>query len=418
MALDPITIGMMTVILTLLMSGMLALTRLNPHHTVGVGYWSMGELSFGAGMLLNLMQNANVPWLTYVAGPLLSCGGMALLIVGILVFKRQKINPWLFPGYLAVVLAAAILTGIIVPNPALRTFALALLFAVPAAYGAKLLLVRISQPLRTPYWLTGTFFLLIVLTMLARASAAIYTRATFLPFAPGLVNQMTLIALCISFLVISYCFLLLAHFRMAIDLEKLASVDSLTGALTRRSLGEQAAKLAKRRGQHSVGIIMLDIDFFKAINDRYGHQAGDKVLQHLAATSQGVLRGVDYFSRVGGEEFCALLTDSDENMTAIVAERIREACAKSHVTYRGQRILYTTSAGVSSGNPAESTFEKMIGEADQALYLAKSTGRNRVVRWSNLHEMVDTETFAKAQIPDQHYSFTASNFRSPDDPEY
>ncbi len=416
MTLDPQTIGMMTAILALFMAAMLALTHLHRRQSLGVGHWAIGEFSFGLGLIFNL--SASSPWLTNVVGPILACSGMATLIAGLLVFKRKNINWLWFAAYIASVTIIAILSGVFFPNQAVRTFLLSLMFAIAAGYGAKLMLVKVEPPLRMPYWLTGCFFLCIVLAMVSRAVFAVSSGASFLPYAPSLVNQFSLGLLCISFLVISYSFLLMMHFRMAMDLEKLASIDSLTGALTRRSLGEQAARIAKRRGNHSIGIIMLDIDFFKAINDRYGHQAGDKVLQHLSATAQAVLRGVDFFSRVGGEEFCALLTDSDENMTAIVAERIRDACAKSHVTYRGQRILYTTSAGVSSGNPAESTFEKMIGEADQALYLAKSAGRNRVVRWSNFQEMVDTETFTKAQIPDQHYSFTASNFRSPDDPEY
>ena len=164
------------------------------------------------------------------------------------------------------------------------------------------------------------------------------------------------------------------------ELKKLATRDPLTGCLNRRAFFElidAAFEEAKRYGG-PLACILLDIDHFKVVNDRYGHAAGDQVLQFVAATLHANLRASDRLCRYGGEEFCILLTRADVAVGVQVAEKIREAIAASPC---GNTSI-TASFGVSSLEFNPTSPADMIDQADQALYAAKHQGRNRVLNYS------------------------------------
>ncbi len=161
-------------------------------------------------------------------------------------------------------------------------------------------------------------------------------------------------------------------------LGELASVDSLTGASNRRHFLEQARaeiSRAKRQGL-PLSVVMLDIDFFKSINDRYGHEAGDKVLISLAATIQADLRAGDIFARLGGEEFILMLPGQDRHEAFRMAERLRVLVAEMVTADCPARI--TVSAGVASLESETGDVDDLLRRADQALYQAKHQGRNQV----------------------------------------
>jgi len=166
-------------------------------------------------------------------------------------------------------------------------------------------------------------------------------------------------------------------------LELLATIDDLTGVSNRRhflELGERALKTAKRY-KHPLSIVMLDIDWFKAVNDNYGHDAGDKVLQHMVGICNTLDRETDIFGRLGGEEFGLLLLETSVSSAREVAERIRLEIEKSPLDYEGQSIAVTVSQGLYTVDPPQKklTLKEMLREADEALYEAKGSGRNRVV---------------------------------------
>jgi diguanylate cyclase (GGDEF)-like protein len=163
------------------------------------------------------------------------------------------------------------------------------------------------------------------------------------------------------------------------ELEQLATKDPLTGCLNRRAFFErlQTEFLLSQRHNHELACIMLDIDHFKAINDRHGHSAGDEVLQTLGETLRSVLRVTDAVCRYGGEEFCILLPSTDVEKATVVAEYARCRIAEKKV----QDIQVTASFGVSGLTPGTTDPHQLLDEADKALYQAKDRGRNRVVRW-------------------------------------
>ncbi len=125
---------------------------------------------------------------------------------------------------------------------------------------------------------------------------------------------------------------------------------------------------------------MLDIDYFKSINDSFGHQTGDVVLKALTVLAKTTLRETDLFGRLGGEEFAAILPETSMDAGTFVAERLREEMAKLTVQAKGNDVTFTVSIGVAMATEKDVAIEDAINRADEALYKAKRMGRNRVER--------------------------------------
>ncbi len=157
-----------------------------------------------------------------------------------------------------------------------------------------------------------------------------------------------------------------------------ASVDPLTGLLNRRGFSEATSRMIEREAKagRPVTVMIFDIDHFKSVNDRFGHAAGDDVLQVFANVAVASLRITDLVGRVGGEEFAALLPCSIEE-ALLAAERVREAFEASGVAIDEAPLETTVSIGV-AGGPASTELEVLMASADTALYQAKRAGRNRV----------------------------------------
>jgi diguanylate cyclase (GGDEF)-like protein len=168
--------------------------------------------------------------------------------------------------------------------------------------------------------------------------------------------------------------------RLYADLQRLAVTDSLTGCYNRRGLfelGEREVERA-RRYERPLSLIMMDIDHFKRINDRFGHAAGDLALQALVQRIRGHVREIDLVGRYGGEEFVVLLPESDLPRAAQIAERLRQAIGESSIPTPQGAIDITVSIGVAQADAATKNLEALIGRADRALYAAKQRGRNCV----------------------------------------
>lgn len=157
-------------------------------------------------------------------------------------------------------------------------------------------------------------------------------------------------------------------------LQLMASTDSLTGCLNRRALFERARELLD---DGAVGVVSMDLDHFKAINDTYGHDGGDAVLVDFAERVRSELRPGDAVGRVGGEEFIAVLAAPEPGAAAEVAERIRSAVLGSMV---GEALIrYTVSVGVIESDEGPQTLQDLVTEVDRRLYRAKNSGRNQIV---------------------------------------
>lgn len=186
--------------------------------------------------------------------------------------------------------------------------------------------------------------------------------------------------------------LTLEHSLRSVIKEKnqLATTDALTGASNRRYFTRQLSREINRvqRSKAHLSLLLLDIDHFKRINDRYGHGVGDEVLQEFARRiAQSLPRKLDWYARLGGEEFTVVLPETDLSGACVVAERIREHVADAHFSTSGGSIPVTVSIGVSgiAALGSAANVDTLLESADRCLYQSKDSGRNRVTPAEVLH---------------------------------
>lgn len=168
---------------------------------------------------------------------------------------------------------------------------------------------------------------------------------------------------------------------LELELKRQAFTDPLTGVFNRRhffALGERHWRHAQRNNM-PVALLMIDIDLFKSINDTYGHEAGDKVLQTMAQRCMAMLRPLDLFARLGGEEFAVLLPEAGLLEARQVAERLRQTLADTPVWIAGDAtVRFTVSIGSAKCEAGDTGLDDLMRRADKQLYLAKQAGRNRI----------------------------------------
>jgi diguanylate cyclase (GGDEF)-like protein len=164
-------------------------------------------------------------------------------------------------------------------------------------------------------------------------------------------------------------------------LEHLATTDHLTNLLNRRAFLEATEKEMRRSHRYGqpLTLLMLDVDHFKRINDTYGHPAGDEVLRRIAASARHLLRDEDLTGRLGGEEFAIALVQAPLIAAAVVAERLRKTISELVIDFEGRQISVTVSIGVAGFGADADNLTRLLAVADERLYAAKRSGRNRVV---------------------------------------
>ncbi|MBV2194818.1 MAG: GGDEF domain-containing protein [Azonexus sp.] len=179
----------------------------------------------------------------------------------------------------------------------------------------------------------------------------------------------------------TFGFMLLAANRTQRELRDMALLDTLTGIPNRRAFDAAMRRAVETARRHNtrLGLAVIDIDFFKRVNDTYGHAVGDALLRHVAATISSTLRDSDFFARVGGEEFALIVEDATLETLSEVAERFRLA-VETHALPRanGAALSCTLSAGLALSSPGHVDATRLYSLADQALYQAKRNGRNRI----------------------------------------
>ncbi len=181
---------------------------------------------------------------------------------------------------------------------------------------------------------------------------------------------------------ISVAFILLAMAKERTELRhrNAAMIDPLTGIANRRSFLADASQLAKRHlaDPKPTAVLLIDLDHFKSINDRFGHALGDRVLETFTQAAGQAVRSTDLLGRLGGEEFAAVLVDTSCDKAASVAERIRLNFAQAAKEVDGYPVDATLSIGIAYCEDAALDVQELLAQSDQALYFAKEHGRNRV----------------------------------------
>ena len=228
---------------------------------------------------------------------------------------------------------------------------------------------------------TAIFLTAILGIWVFRGTFALVFKPLLPPEITPAVHQVLIIFYPTVVMVFATGLVLMAFDRLKDELEYLVSHDVLTGAFSRRgflSLAESEISRALRM-QRNIALMVLDLDYFKEVNDRFGQPAGDLVLRKFADMTKSCLRREDLFGRFGGEEFMVLLPDTTPEASLVVAERIRTAVSASRVMVPSSQnqIRFTVSIGIANA-AGRGTLDELLKLADGAMYLAKSRGRNRV----------------------------------------
>lgn len=238
-------------------------------------------------------------------------------------------------------------------------------------------------------WPRRWAFIAIVIGSIVSSVLAVYfTLVWFSPSESQRVWRISLISATIISAVVSsfvaYCLLTMTDaLKLANDkAELLANTDSLTGVLNRRRFSELAreALSADYAAGEPTSLVLIDVDNFKGINDRFGHAAGDTALQILVSSCQRNLREEDEIARWGGEEFVILFPRTTSEDGFGIADRIRQSVADELIEFDGTRVSLTISTGlVTRQPPLPPSLDLLVTKADLAMYTAKTTGKNKVV---------------------------------------
>lgn len=178
----------------------------------------------------------------------------------------------------------------------------------------------------------------------------------------------------------------IANAKLHAEIEKLATTDGLTGLFNHRVFQEKLSEELKKLSRYSEpsSLLLADIDFFKKINDTYGHPSGDLVLKEVSKIIREAIRDIDIPARYGGEEFAAILPRTDSKGAMNIAERLRKAVMSTSFSSDTSSLKVTLSIGIATTPSDAKTKEELIEKADEALYYAKNNGRNRSVLWSEI----------------------------------
>ena len=360
---------------------LLVLTSLAGSKVGGVREWIQANAIAVVALLLFAARGMVPDLLSIeVANALLLCTA-SLMLAG---FRRHLGLP--VPWRLLAAGALAAFGGVVVFHHVHESLALRVV-AMSAFHAASCLGIYASLPrradgrLRYPTAFTRGAALLLGLGHACRG--AFYAFDAYQPAAllePAMANLVFFAIGTLALPALSLGAVMMVNARVLTETAYAADHDHLTGAPSRRAFFEAAERELARARRHGsgLGLLLVDADHFKRINDTYGHSVGDEVLRDLVKRTRLVIRKVDYCARLGGEEFGVLLPDASFEMARGVAERLRAALDRSaEGAARDSGPVYTVSIGLAMLQKGES-FAELMARADAALYAAKAGGRNRV----------------------------------------
>lgn len=345
-------------------------------------YWQWGTLLIALGCALFAFgESLPRPVMLVLAN-----GGMSfgLAAYSMALYEASELRPsrWLYAP------AVAATTGVlwfstIFPDFKTRVVIVSLAWLVLALTALRPLLKHPTAPLSSSRKLLIALFLLLVVCTTGRLfiyllldvppDFAVETGASGWNLASAVILTMLPI-------VGTTAFLMLCSDVLRVRLEHAAATDFLTNLPNRRSVTERGKRMFKAAVESGNGfaVAVVDIDQFKSINDKFGHEVGDRALVHVASRLRQEIRSADMVARSGGEEFTVLFEGMDAPRALAAAERMRRALEEASFYWNEERVVITVSTGVATRQHDDKSFEDVLLRADKALYLAKSMGRNRV----------------------------------------
>jgi diguanylate cyclase (GGDEF)-like protein len=382
--------SIVAILLPAMIAGMIA-TFINwriHRDMTGVGYWPGGTAVSVAGAFLRILEGTQPDALVLAFADALIIGGQFLMLYGL---NRFAGRPMFIRTAIAVTVLAVIGTYYftsVMPQPVGRTFvfstALASTFLLQ---GPALLTLGRREGFTGVAVLAFVYAVGIVILGGRVVFMAIYGGLPSLDFnldsleSPAQFGQILVVIYTTVLVTLrAYGYILLSSNRVQARLRQTATVDDLTGLPNRRAFEEEMRRITPRVRREGInfGLAVMDIDYFKHINDTHGHAAGDAMLRHFANVVRKVLRDSDFFARTGGEEFVLVVADTSAAALHQAAERIRVALEQSPLDLPAGPLHTTISGGLAVSQEGESNYQGLFARADAALYSAKTAGRNRV----------------------------------------
>jgi diguanylate cyclase (GGDEF)-like protein len=371
------TVVLMSSVMPGLMSVVLySLRRSFPSSIRGLGCWAAGALVISVAAVLLALRDTIPDWLSIVVANGMILAGIGLWLIGSDQFIARRPSLALVAGIVVAGTACLAWMHWVEPDYTGRVICMSALLTVLYAVPAVRLIRHEGRDYNTVF--LGAMFLI------QAASAALRCVTSFIPalastgyFSRDLIQTLYFAVSDLMTLMLTVGFVMAATGRMRLQLELLSATDYLTGLLNRRAFanihGIEQQRMRQLGGM--LALMIIDLDHFKDINDRYGHAMGDCVLADFSERVAGVLAEPGYFARLGGEEFAVLLPGADATTAYMQADTIRRLVERNTNTALPP---YTCSIGIACLRGADATLERLSHDADAALYRAKSGGRNRI----------------------------------------
>ena len=354
----------------------------------GFGFWTLANFTIALGFLLLSLRGTIPDFLTVIVANTLMVIGLLLCFEGNRKFLGLADSRWFSLNILALHALALGYFTYIDQNVIVRIIIVSLFTAIVSGRNAFVFSRNMPPQANSIYkFASATYFAFTLLILLRAFLTFEFSHINDL-YAPDWIQSIVLLIFIIFAVAWTFNYIVLSSDRFQselketqAELKKQATTDFLTGINNDRRFFEIGTSEIQRatRFRNSLAVIMFDLDFFKCVNDEYGHAAGDKVLIEITRICQNTLRVTDTFGRIGGEEFAVLLPHTDVDGAKIVAEYLRVAIEDAEIEISSETIKITASFGVSEFKPTDAEIKEILDRADAALYEAKRNGRNQAV---------------------------------------
>jgi diguanylate cyclase (GGDEF)-like protein len=353
----------------------------------GFGWWTVGITSFAFAFIFLLLRNIIPDIFSIVLANILQVLASLLFLEGTRLFRGKEVRKIFIVLVLIVYTIFQSYFTFVDNQLSIRIIVISFLLGTMFGLTGLELLLNVPPILHFSYWITGSLFAVFSIFMFARGTLTIIFPPSQDLLAPGFLHSLTFIIAMLFGICWTIRFIILNGERLEdelkstqVQLQKMATTDFLTGIANYRlflELGEREIQRALRY-KNSLSMLMIDLDYFKKVNDNYGHAAGDKVLVAFAAICKKNLRDFDIFGRLGGEEFAIILPQTNLNEGKILAERLCAIIAQSDFDAGDKNLRITISIGVSELLAGEDKLDEVLKRADDAMYEANRNGRNQV----------------------------------------
>lgn len=380
MLLDIRTLIICVLVFALAFSGGMFLAQRSQPKLHGLRWWSAAYALIASSFLLFALRGEISDFLSVMVGNALLVIALGLFLEGAMRVRGQPGRmSWLSPALLLVLEPALAYYVYIRPDLQARIISASIVYAIPLGMTAWVLMREVPRHLRHSHWFTAAAFGQLAAVCLLRAGITIYQPPQDL-LGSTPTQTAAFLSIFVMLILASFGSVWMVTESLSEQLERQARTDPLTSSMNRLALEDLVpAELARAlRSGRPLSLLMFDLDRFKQLNDRMGHQYGDMALQAVADHTRRLLRAGDHLARYGGEEFLVVLPDTAKPEALEIAERLRQTLEAQAISI-GEGAILTGSYGVATFPEDGGDFYRLVGRADAALYAAKQAGRNRVI---------------------------------------